>query len=1046
MTAYDPLPDVSPHLSSLHRETAHSQWGAYDSHEAAVAGDLFASPNVQSLNGEWDFRFFDRGETLPNDLGELFQTGRWSTITVPGNWELQGFGDPIYTNVVYPFTPDPPHVPKENQIGVYFRKFTPPAGHDSRRSFLSFQSIDACGWVYLNGKFVGYSEDAKLPADFEITQHLQDGENELLVIVSRFCTGSYLEDQDYWHLSGLQRDVLLYTKAQTHLRDWKAVASLSDGNRTGELRLEAMIDPGGGEVSDYQLDAAIYDPDGQRVAIDLPSVDFSPIHDMYAQDPRPQFGARVEARVDAVAPWTDETPSLYTVVMTLRDAEGKAIDHERVRIGFRNVTIDHGVLKLNGQRMIFRGVDRHEFNPHRGRAVTEADMVAEIQTIKALNFNAVRTSHYPACTRWYELCDQWGLLVVDEANLETHGLSANLSNDPWWSTRYLERAVRLALRDKNHPCVVAWSLGNESGVGPNHAAMAQWLRSYDKTRPVQYESSFPGPDVSDIMVPMYANLAWVRQILADPHERRPMVMCEYAYQRGNAGGNLDEFWELVEWFDRYQGGFLWDFADKAFPHPSVEGAWAYGGDFGESKTDPEPSMCLNGVVFADLSWKPQAYELQRAQAPVRVECADLKPNLYLLPRNALLEGRFRIKNRYHVLSLDHLRFEWELRRDDETLQRGEIDIEGIAAGHERDLVVPWEMPSDVHGDSIFTLNFRVVRKVACPWADAGEAVWWGQHELPLLPTVTAGSAETRGAGGAVRVSRREDEVVVQVGDAYFVWEGETVGFRAGKGDASEAAVVTSLSPCYFRAPTNIDRNVYPNDQLGYAAAWRKAGLDRLAIEDAGLRVFDNDNDNGGDGPVIVESRVLQRPEQGGAPIETTCRFTVTGDGRCAVDVTANVHRSYPPLPRVGVVLRVDPALTELAWFGKGPWETYADRHLAAWLDRHESTVAEQLTPYVDPSECGGHVGTRWLELSGDGAAGLRVASSQPFQFSALPVSLRQLVDTSHHHKLQPEDATSLHIDGYHTGLGGDTGWTPNIHEKYLLHPGVYRYAFDLTLT
>lgn len=1043
MPAYDPLPDVCPHLSSLNRETAHSQWGAYDSPEAAAGGDMFDSPHVRSLNGQWDFRFFDRGESLPGDLGELFTGGDWHKMTVPGNWELHGFGDPIYTNVQYPFTPDPPHVPEENQIGVYFRKFEAPAHGENRRSFLSFQSIDACGWVYLNGRFVGYSEDAKLPADFEVTRQIRPGENALLVVVARFCTGSYLEDQDYWHLSGLQRDVLLYSKPRTCLRDWKAVASLVDCHRTGALRLEAMIDPGEGEVTDYRLQATIYDPGGHKLDLPLAPADFAPVHNMYGPDPRPQFGARVEARIEDVAAWTDETPNLYTVVMTLLDARGHAIDHERVRVGFRNVTIDDGVLKLNGRRILFRGVDRHEFHPERGRAVTEADMVAAIKTIKALNFNAVRTSHYPNCTRWYELCDAWGLLVVDEVNLETHGLGANLSNDPAWSGRYLERAVRLALRDKNHPCVVAWSLGNESGVGPNHAAMAQWLRRYDKTRPVQYESHFPGPDVSDIMVPMYANLAWVRQILADPHEHRPMVMCEYAYQRGNAGGNLDAFWELAEWFERYQGGFVWDFADKALPHPEVEGAWAYGGDFGESRTDPEPSMCLNGVVFADLSWKPQAYELKRAQSPVRIEIADRGPNLYLLRRRALLEGRFRIKNRYHVLTLDHLRLQWALLGDGALLQNGELELEGIPAAGQREITIPFEAPGAGRADSVYTLTLKVVRKAGCPWAQAGQAVSWAEYALPVAPVVTgrAEAGEPQPAG-RVHVARSAGRVAIEAGDASFVWEEDGQAFRMGRGDASASAVVKSMAPCYFRAPTNIDRMVRPHNQDAYATAWREAGLDRLMIEKSQLRVFEER----GDGGAVVEVGVLQRPEGGGQGIETRTRFTVNGDGRCRVDVLAEVPRAFPPLPRVGVVLQVDPALSNLTWFGKGPWETYPDRHNAAWLRRHESTVAEQLTPYVDPGECGGHVGTRWLELTHPTQPGLRVASSQPFQFSALPVSLEQLVNATHHHALTPEHATFLHLDGEHTGLGGDTGWTPNIHEPYLLHPGVYRYGFELALT
>jgi beta-galactosidase len=589
-------------------------------------------------------------------------------------------------------------------------------------------------------------------------------------------------------------------------------------------------------------------------------------------DPLRQAGAaNLEARIPAPAAWTPETPALYTLVTSLRGPDGEELDHESCRIGFRTIAINaEGVIVLNGQRLVVRGVDRHEHHPEHGRAVPPEHMRAEILAMKRLNFNAVRTSHYPNDPRWLDLCDELGLAVVAETNLETHGLAATLSDDPEWAEAYLERARRMVLRDKNHPAILFWSLGNESGVGPHHAAMAAWIRRYDPTRLVQYESGDPGPDVTDLRVPMYPHLDWVAETLADRRDNRPMVLCEYAYAKGNSSGNVGKFWDMVERFPRFQGGFVWDWADKALVQTTPDGRrfWAYGGDFSEDVVDVEPPMCLNGVVQPDLTPHPGAWEIKHVQAPVRARAKDLA------------KGLVEILNRHLALDLSHLEIHWTLSVDGLVRQQGVLPAPDVPPGGSADLAIPFTPPDALPqgAETFLDLSFQLAQDL--PWAPAGHEIRHDQFPLPGLARGLRPAHAPRRPDGTLAVQETKAGLEIKSTGGLHLTIDRGTGTAVGLSLDGEL-LWSGPTPNFFRAPTGIDNATGGN---GIVRAWRAAGLDRIRPRCTALRAFPL-----GQREALVETETELGPPDA-API-----FRCLMQWRIAADGTVALHHAVTPL-------------------------------------------------------------------------------------------------------------------------------------------------------
>ena len=893
--------------------------------------------------------------------------------------------------------------------------------------FITFESVDSALTLWVNGGEVGYSQDSRLPAEFNITAFIKPGTNTLAARVLRYCDGTYLEDQDYWQMSGIQRDVTLFAKPRVHLRDFtvRTVFDCEYRDATLQVRAYAAIPPGrphstpGGmivysQVVGWQIEAMLYDVAGTPVLaapLKAPLASTSP---MYGAAKDEAGSAWLETAVSAPRQWTAETPYLYTLVLTLRNPADEVVDIESCRVGFRQVEIKDGMALLNGRRLVVRGVDRHEFNPWHGRAVTEADMRADILLMKQLNFNAVRTSHYPNDPRWYDLCDELGLCLVDEANLETHGIESLLSKDPAWACAYLERATRMVLRDKNHASVLFWSLGNESGYGPNHAAMAAWVRQYDPTRPVQYESGYPGSAISDVLVPMYPDLDWVRRELARPDERRPMIMCEYAYAKGNSTGNFRKFWDLVDELPRFQGGFIWDWSDKAMPKRLPDGrtAWLYG-EPGLEPRDTE-RMCLNGVVGPDLVPHPAAWEIKKVQAPVSVTAADAGA------------GKFVVRNKYHSLSLAHLAMLWELREDGATLQHGCLDTLDAAPGTAQAVALPVARP-ELKAGAEYWLILRFVLKQTTPWAPAGHEVTWEQFKLSW--SIPAPVALSRPAG-TITLERKGDELRIR-GGAFEHVMGATDGlWHSFKADVGELLQV-GPSECFYRAATDIDLLAGGG---GYACEWRETGLDRLTRHVTGVEAAAL-----GKAAAYVKVGARLMTPQGAEALVTETGYTFTECGEVVMDALVVARLSLPTIARIGVVMTLPAGFDQLTWYGRGPWENYVDRKDAAMVGVYRCPVSATLTPYVFPQENGGREDVRWATLTDRKGAGLMILGLPTVHLSAQNVRLEDLDRALHAHELAPRPETVVHIDGRHMGLGGDTGWMRNVHPEYRIGPGGHRY-------
>jgi beta-galactosidase/beta-glucuronidase len=1038
----------NPLVTGRNKRPGHVPLGAYPHAKLAFTGDWKHSSNVRLLNGSWKFHLAPCPEEVPAGFqAEDFDTSGWATISVPGNWQLQGFNDiPIYTNVAYPFPPNPPFVPEENPTGCYRHGFTLDPSWLGRNIFLVFESVDSAFYLWVNGQEVGYSQDSRLPAEFDVTPYVRAGENTVAVQVMRYSDGSYLEDQDMWLLSGIQRDVILYSKPSVCLEDYVVRTVLDDRYEDATLFIEAQITTVPG-LSAWTVEAMLYDGEGKPIFETPLASHFS---DRLLHQTRIRTGRAVISQpVANPQKWTAETPYLYRLVLTLRDPEGAAVDFESCRVGFRQVEIKEGIILLNGKRLVLRGVDRHEHHPERGRALTEEDMLSEIKLMKQFNFNAVRTSHYPDHPFWYELCDEYGIYLIDEANLETHGVWDDLSNDPLWLHAYMERASRMVLRDKNHPSVLFWSLGNESGCGTNHAAMAAWIRAYDPTRLVHYESGRPGPQVSDVYSVMYPRLDMIKQVLADVNEKRPVIMCEYAYAKGNSTGNFFKFWDMVDAFPRFQGGCIWDWNDKAILATNEQGQkyWAYGGDFGGDfnyrQPHEDPQMCCNGVVGPDLVPHPGAFEVKKVQAPVAIEASDV------------LAGQFTVSNKHHTISLSHLEIAWELTEDGSPIQMGSLTPLEIPAGGRGKLAIPFKKPEALLPGGEYHLKIRFLLAEDTSWAAQGHEVTWEQFPVlfpvspkRILPLAEMPDLTIMDDRDQVKISGAEFEAV------FDKTEGMLTMYRAH----GRELLMCGPRENYFRAPTDID--LLCGNPPASIHKWRAAGLDNL---DRTVIVFEAVQVN----PKTVEVRVQSRLSAAEQPEGFTSEiiYRVFGNGEISITNTVTVEERPPFLPpgvresglaewlgkdtwkffvpRVGMELNLPGAFENLTWFGRGPHENYVDRKSGAAVGHYQSTVTEQFVPYVYPGECGGKEDVRWLALTESDGTGLLIVGLDNLHFDALHHSIRDLAEAKHIVALQPRQEVILHLDARHMGVGGDDGWTSQVHPEFLIYPGLYRYGFTL---
>jgi beta-galactosidase/beta-glucuronidase len=797
----------------------------YATRTQALAGRRLESPCCKLLNGTWRFSYArNLAEAVTGFAAVDCDDSDWDEIPVPANWQMIGdvlhgrpkYDAPIYTNITYPFPIDRlPGVPEDdNPIGTYCTTFTAPdewaADGSSRQVFITFDGIDSAFYLWVNGQEVGYSEDSRGPAVFNLTRFLVPGTNMLAVRVFRWSDGSYLEDQDFWRMSGIFRDVYLWVAPALHVRDLFVRTELDAAYRDAVLRVTAWVRNYGAVSVTGQVTLDLVDAAGRAVFA-------APVTASVGVAAGGEEVLEFAQPIADPAKWSDEFPQLYTLVVALAGASGEVLEHQSVRVGFRQVEISDGRLCLNGVPLLIKGVNRHEQHPDRGHVVTEEDMVRDILLMKQFNINAVRTSHYPNVPRWYELCDEYGILLCDEANLETHGVWGRMAADPLWRDAFVDRARRLVTRDRNHPSVIYWSLGNESGYGANHEAMAAWIRANDPTRPLHYHPAEDAP-VIDILGPMYPSVAKIIEMATDPHETRPVIMCEYAHAMGNSNGNLKEYWEAVYTHKRLQGGFVWEWSDHGIRRLTADGVewFAYGGDFGDTPNDA--NFCADGITGPYREPHPGLWEYKKVLEPVVVESVDLAA------------GRLRVTNRHLFATLDYLRPTWEVMADGQVLQAGELLALAVAAGQSAEIVVPFVQPPGQPGvDYWLTVRFSLA--AATPWAPAGHEVAWSQFLLPVPAAEMAPKPVTGMAPLTVRA--QQDAVRIAAGDFALVFDtehGRIASFHAGGKELLAAGPALNL----WRAPTDNDANTWGDQRA--AIRWREFGLDQMAEHVDGVDV------------------------------------------------------------------------------------------------------------------------------------------------------------------------------------------------------------------
>ncbi|MGD8699367.1 MAG: glycoside hydrolase family 2 TIM barrel-domain containing protein, partial [Gemmatimonadales bacterium] len=890
------VPDwENPALYSVNKEPPHATLFPYESLALARDGDRSGSRYFQSLNGRWKFNWVRRPANRPVDFyREGYDDSGWAEIPVPGNWETNGYGVPIYLNQPYEFEENPPYIHHDyNPVGSYRRAFNIPDTWEGRQIFIHFGAVKSAMYVWINGERVGYSQGSKLPAEFDITPYVRTGDNTLAVEVYRWSDGSYLECQDFWRISGIERDVYLWAAPRVHMRDFFVVGDLDDGYRDGILRVTANIRNYSQEsVSGWEIEAELLDGRGTSVFPD------GAVRQEFDAGPSAEVELDFRQSVPDPAKWTAETPNLYTLFLSLIDANGTTVEVVTSRVGFRTVEIKQGLLQVNGVPVTIKGVNRHEHDPMTGHVVSEDMMLLDIQLMKQFNLNAVRTSHYPNDPRWYELADEYGLYIVDEANIESHGRGyhpdTTFGNDPAWLDAHLDRTIRMVERDKNHPSIIIWSLGNEAGNGVNFYATYNWIKERDASRPVQYERALLDRN-TDIYVPMYAGFEHLVDY-AERYHDRPLIMCEYAHAMGNSVGNFFDYWEIIDRYDNLQGGFIWDWVDQGLLTTNGKGdtIFGYGGDFGPPGTPSDRNFLINGVVQPDRRPNPSLYEVKKVYQYIRVEPVDLET------------GRIAVHNRYDFSGLDGLALHWTVIADGVAQQSGLLADMDIAARERRELVIPFEAITATPGTEYhLNLSFRTV--TATDLVPAGHEVAFEQLRLPIRAPMAAQSIASL---PALRVEETDTSVSVY-GDNFSLGFDKTHGVITNWVYRGTEIILGGPRPNFWRAPTDND---FGGGWQRRLSIWRKAGEQRTVRSVAVIQ----------ESPQEVRIRTRSRLEAGRASYST--HYRVLGNGSVIIDNHFEPRdEGLPRMPRFGMQMTLPKEFSNLQWYGRGPHESYWDR-------------------------------------------------------------------------------------------------------------------------
>ncbi|MFX1409178.1 MAG: glycoside hydrolase family 2 TIM barrel-domain containing protein [Promethearchaeota archaeon] len=1015
-----------------HKEPAHNTLIPYQDLEAALKGRNEASIYFKSLNGNWRFNWVEKPSNRPIDFHRLnYDVSEWDEIPVPSNWQLYGYGIPIYSNRKYPFSVKKKNIPnidhEYNPVGSYRTEFIIPSIWNEREIFIHFAGVKSAFYLWINGHFVGYSQGSMTPAEFNITKYVGEGCNVLAVEVYRWSDGSYLEDQDMWRFSGIFRDVFLFATPKVHIRDFFLYCNLDGAYRDGVIKIRAKIRNYGEIVkNDHKIELIILDKNHNIINSELL------IDHTVNLDGKSEITINMESNVKNPLKWSAEMPNLYTILLILKNSFDEIIEVESCKFGFRTIEIKNSQIYINGKSIIFKGVNRHEHDPDYGRAIPIARMIQDIKLLKANNINAVRTSHYPNHPKWYELCDEYGIYVLDEANVESHGLRRKLPKGrSKWSDAVVARIVSMVERDKNHPCIFMWSLGNEAGFGKNFIKMKEAALNIDPTRPIHYEGDYK-LKVSDVFSTMYTTpkilaksgqLLKVRQhgiyhpVTPKMYKDKPRILCEYAHAMGNSLGNFQEYMDVFERYDNCIGGFIWDYVDQGLRKNSPDGKefWAYGGDYGDAPNDK--NFCCNGILLPDRTPNPALYEVKKVFQNIKVHPVDL------------LQGKIRIQNKYNFISLEFIDINWEITANGVKIQEGSLPKLALGPRKEQNFTIPYNMP-DLEPKTEYHLMIRFMLAEENLWAEKGYVIAWDQFKLPFNP-VKKQKLDIKSIPH-LYVEYFHEFIYIN-GHNFKVVFNKNTGVIDIYEFNGEELINSPILPNFWRAPIDNDINIlhYSSKLKYFIYRWKDVAY-RRKIKEVTAELLNSSTYR-----IIVSFKM----PFGKNLYKIIYRIYGTGD--------ILIKNSFMPrkdMVRFGMQFSIPKQYNILTWYGKGPHETMWDRKTGAAVGIYSGYLEDLIHNYVRPQENGNRTEVRWAALTNMKESGLFISDIGGILLNicAWPYTMEDLENASHIHELPLSEGITVNVDYKQKGVGGDRLGLFDLHEEYKLKKNIeYTYSFRL---
>jgi beta-galactosidase len=992
-----------------------------------------SSPWFLPLNGTWDFIILPRPEVADE---EIIRSAAWKPIQVPGNWTMQGFGSPHYTNVVMPFPNLPPNVPGENPTGVYHRTFQLPEDWLGRRVVIHFGGCEGALYVFLNDQPVGISKDARTPAEFDVTAMVNyAGINELFVLVVKWSDASFLEDQDHWWQAGLQREVFLYTTSSPHIQDLFVIGDLSDDYRDGILHLKIKISMTGEQINKCELEVSLYDPNKQLLFNKQLSSHYDPMANEWLAAKSPSNELNFDHEVEQVLPWTAETPNLYTILLTLKSPDG--MESTSCKFGFRKIEIRRRSLLINGKRIIIKGVNYHDHDPITGTAISSELFKKDLHLMKSFNVNAIRTSHYPKDPSFYDLCDQLGFYVIDEANIEAHAFYQDLCHDPRYTNAFVDRVMTMVERDKNHPSIIMWSLGNESGYGQNHDAAAGYVRGLDPSRPLHYEPALGnywdgnewqgGSRVTDVVCPMYPSIENLISWSQNDHGDRPLICCEYSHCMGNSNGSLADYWVAFQKYSGLQGGFLWEWVDHGIQQilPDNHPYWAYGGDFGDQPNDA--NFCIDGIVSPNRIPHPALYEFKYLAQPVSVTPVNVS------------SGRFRIANKQHFRSLDWLSGRWVLLSDGKELLKGELPNLDIPPGKARVFELPILHESAESGECF--INFYFYSRENLAWYPEHQEVAWEQIPLSRYRRNRKPEIILPKQSESPNIQENNHLIRLSVGNTSAVFD-KQLGQLVSFGNNGNILLHGPLLDVW-RAPTDNDGIKLLSDRLvetiKVLTYWKSLGLPGLQHHLKSIQLVHKARQ-----PVSVVIRHAASGRGNWQDFSHTQRYILLSTGKLLVSNRVILGEDVTDLPRVGVSLSLRPGPDHLEWYGIGPYENYSDRKSSSMVGVFSRNLISEQIPYIMPQEYGHYTDVRWLIMSDNDGMGIKIQGFPSFEFNASHYTANDLYHARHAYECHPRPEINLNIDKAMRGLG-TASCGPDTLDQYRLLASRYDFTYSLEI-